>query len=116
LQRTIMLSPLRRHGVSGGAGLQRADWRWLGLTALVVAATAGAGQAQQRLAGQCPLIVPADSTTIQPRRILPSQVAAKNTMGCLSPSDAVYGPDGCPVKMCGQEAGVFALPGYTPKP
>lgn len=77
---------------------------------------AGAAQAQQRLATQCPLIVPADSTKIQPRRILPSQVAGKNAMGCLSPSDAIYGPDGCPVKMCGQEAGAFPLPGYTPKP
>ncbi len=77
---------------------------------------AGAAQAQQRLATQCPLIVPAESTVIQPRRILPSQVASKNTMGCLSPSDAIYGPDGCPVKMCGQQAGAFALPGYTPKP
>jgi len=82
----------------------------LGLT------VAGAAQAQQRLAGQCPLIVPAGSNTIQPRRILPSQVEGKNAMGCLSPSDAVYGPDGCPVKMCGQEAGAIALPGYTPKP
>lgn len=77
---------------------------------------AGAAQAQQRLAGQCPLIVPADSTVIQPRRILPSQVQGKNAMGCLSPSDAIYGPDGCPVKMCGQAAGAFNLPGYTPKP
>ncbi len=82
--------------------------------ALALVLGAGAAEAQQRLADQCPLIVPAESTTIQPRRILPSQVAAKNAMGCLSPSDAIYGPDGCPVKMCGQQAGAFPLPGYNP--
>lgn len=76
---------------------------------------AGAASAQQRLAGQCPLIVPADTTAIQPRRILPEQVAGKNAMGCLSPSDAYYGPDGCPVRMCGQQSGAFALPVDPPQ-
>lgn len=88
----------------------------LGSTLAALLSVGTAGVAQQRLAEQCPLIVPAGSTTIQPRRILPSQVAEKNAMGCLSPSDAIYGSDGCPVKMCGQEAGAFALPGASPTP
>ena len=75
----------------------------------------GAG-AQQRLAGQCPLIVPEGSTAIQPKRIQPSQVVEKNSMGCLSPSDAYYGLDGCPLRMCGQQSGAFPLPAPTPAP
>lgn len=86
------------------------------LALLLVLSSGAPADAQQRLADQCPLIVPQESTTIQPRRILPSQVAAKNAAGCLSPSDAIYGPDGCPVKMCGQTSGTFALPGYNPGP
>jgi hypothetical protein len=81
---------------------------------LAVGLGVGSAQAQQRLAEQCPLIVPAETTAVQPKRILPSQVAGKNAMGCLSPSDAIYGPDGCPVKMCGQTSGAFALPGNKP--
>ena len=84
--------------------------------ALALVLGAGAAEAQQRLAEQCPLIVPASTTAVQPKRILPSQVTAKNAMGCLSPSDAIYGPDGCPVKMCGQTSGAFPLPGYNPGP
>ena len=103
LQQTIMARAVRPRGATLGCAL-----------ALVLGA--GAAEAQQRLAGQCPLIVPADSTTIQPRRILPSEVAGKNAMGCLSPSDAIYGADGCPVKMCGQTSGAFALPGYKAAP
>lgn len=85
-------------------------WGAIGLALL----WAGSGQAQQRLATQCPLIVPEASMVVQPRRILPSQVAGKNAMGCLSPSDAIYGADGCPVKMCSPTSGAFALPGYDP--
>jgi len=69
-----------------------------------------AAQAQQRLAGQCPLIVPASQQALQPLRIDPSQVEAKNARGCLSPADAIYGPDGCPLRFCGQSAGVIQLP------
>ena len=87
-----------------------AAWGAIGLALL----GAGNAQAQQRLATQCPLIVPEESRVVQPRRILPSQVAGKNAMGCLSPSDAIYGADGCPVKMCSQSSGAFALPGYDP--
>ena len=67
-------------------------------------------QGTQRLAGQCPLLVPATQSELQPLRISPSQVAAKNARGCLSAADAVYGPDGCPLRLCGRSAGVIQLP------
>ena len=74
----------------------------------------GGLQGQARAQGlpkpPCPLIVPASQKLLQPRRIQPNQVQAKNAMGCLSPADAVYGTDGCPLRMCGAEAGVIQLP------
>lgn len=49
----------------------------------------------------CPPLVPLQDAALQPLRIAPNQVAKKNSMGCLSPADAaLYGPDGCPVKLC----------------
>jgi hypothetical protein len=60
----------------------------------------------------CPLVVPADLPALQPLRIAPSQVARKNRRGCLSPADAIYGPDGCPVKLC-TKSGAFDLPPDT---
>lgn len=57
----------------------------------------------------CPRLGPAG--TIQPLRIQPRQVAAKNKMGCLSAEDAVYGPDGCPIRFCGTRTPRLALPG-----
>ena len=47
---------------------------------------------------------------LQPRRIQPDQVKGKNAMGCLSPADAVYGADGCPLRLCNPDAGVIQLP------
>ena len=64
----------------------------------------------------CPLAVPPSQKLFQPRRIQPNQVQAKNAMGCLSPADAVYGADGCPLRMCGAEAGVIQLPDYNARP
>lgn len=58
----------------------------------------------------CPLLVPVSQSELQPLRIRPQQVAEKNAHGCLSPADAVYGPDGCPLKLCGRKAGVIQLP------
>ena len=81
----------------------------LALGALLLA-MAGAAGAQQRLAGQCPLIVPKGQQILQPRRIPPGQVAGKNAMGCLSAADAIYGKDGCPIKLCGESSGAFQLP------
>jgi hypothetical protein len=57
------------------------------------------------------LLVPASDRALQPLRIAPSQVAMKNSMGCLSPADAsLYGPDGCPVKLCKLPQGTVPLP------
>ena len=74
----------------------------------------GGLQGQARAQGlpkpPCPLVVPASQKLLQPRRIQPNQVQAKNAMGCLSPADAVYGADGCPLRMCGADAGVIQLP------
>ena len=64
----------------------------------------------------CPLVVPASQKLFQPRSIQPNQVQAKNAMGCLSPADAVYGADGCPLRICGAEAGVIQLPDYNGTP
>lgn len=59
----------------------------------------------------CPLLVPGSDYALQPLRIAPSQVARKNAVGCLSPADAaVYGPDGCPVKLCHAPQGTMPLP------
>ena len=70
----------------------------------------GQAQAQALPKPPCPLVVPASQKLLQPRRIQPNQVQAKNAMGCLSPADALYGADGCPLRMCGAEAGVIQLP------
>jgi len=70
----------------------------------------GTAQAQNLPKPSCPLVVPASQKLLQPRRIQPDQVQAKNAMGCLSPADAVYGADGCPLRMCGAESGVIQLP------
>jgi hypothetical protein len=70
----------------------------------------GHAQAQALPKPPCPLVVPPSQKLLQPRRIQANQVQAKNAMGCLSPADAVYGADGCPLRMCGTEAGVIQLP------
>lgn len=70
----------------------------------------GQAQAQGLPKPSCPLVVPPSQKLFQPRRIQPNQVQAKNAMGCLSPADAVYGADGCPLRMCGTKAGVIQLP------
>jgi hypothetical protein len=59
----------------------------------------------------CPLVVPPQMPALQPLRISPQSVAAKNRIGCLSPGDAVYGPDGCPLRLCGDTSGTIPLPG-----
>lgn len=56
----------------------------------------------------CPRIGPAG--TIQPLRLQPGQVAAKNARGCLSAEDAVYGANGCPLRFCGQRTPRLQLP------
>jgi hypothetical protein len=58
----------------------------------------------------CKLVVPPGQSVLQPLKIRPDQVPLKNRLGCLSPADALYGPDGCPVRLCGSTKGVFPLP------
>ena len=57
----------------------------------------------------CKLVVPQGEAVVQPMKIRPADVPLKNRLGCLSPADAVYGPDGCPVRLCGPTKGVFPL-------
>ena len=76
----------------------------------------GQVQAQGLPKPSCPLVVPASQKLFKPRSIQPNQVQAKNAMGCLSPADAVYGADGCPLRICGAEAGVIELPDYNGTP
>ena len=59
-------------------------------------------------ASSCPAIVSAGN--VQPMRLPPSEVAAKNKLCCLSPNDAIYGKDGCPTRLCGQSSGAVPLP------
>jgi hypothetical protein len=98
------MAPIRPRPLSQGLG------RWLAIVGAAWLVTSQAGLAQVRMAGSCPLLVPASNSELQPKRIQPSQVAGKNAGGCLSPGDAIYGPDGCPLKLCGANAGVIPLP------
>lgn len=89
------------------------DIRWLGVGLIgwaLLGASQGTVKAQALPKPPCPLVVPTSQKVLQPRRIQPDQVQAKNTMGCLSPADAVYGADGCPLRLCGPGAGVIQLP------
>jgi hypothetical protein len=93
---------------------------WTGGLLLVLApgaARAQLGATPEAINGQprsfgasCPLIVPATQAVFQPLRIQPSTVAAKNRAGCLSSSDAIYGPDGCPLRFCATGQGAIPLP------
>ena len=50
--------------------------------------------------GGCPWLVSKGDYLYQPTKIAPQQVAGKNARGCLSKMDAIYGPDGCPLRFC----------------
>ena len=67
-------------------------------------------QAQRVITGGCPMLVPASQRELQPKRLPANQVQGKNELGCLSPHDAIYGADGCPLRLCGPNAGVIQLP------
>jgi hypothetical protein len=114
-------------GLFGWARTVLAGWRsrrtlLLALAGLALGLVGSAARAQAPSPNQplaidglppppCPLLVPATQSALQPLRIQPSQVAGKNAMGCLSPADAaVYGPDGCPVKLCHPPQGTVPLP------
>jgi len=88
-----------------------------GLTSVLLAATASMAGSRALAADTlpyeppCPVLAsPGSQALLQPMRLPPQQVKAKNAMGCLSPSDAIYGPDGCPLRFCGSNSGVFNLP------
>ena len=83
---------------------------WIGRTASTALITLASLTSPALAQAVCPLVVPADQSFFQPKRIKPDQVQGKNAMGCLSPADAVYGADGCPLRMCGANAGVIQLP------
>ena len=53
----------------------------------------------------CRLVVPVREAPLQPLHLHPAQVPLKNSFGCLSPADAVYGPEGCPTRLCGSSKG-----------
>lgn len=73
-------------------------------------AEARADDAVGTLQPPCPRIAsPAGQSYLQPERLPPSEVSAKNRLGCLSPADAIYGADGCPLRFCGADAGVLPL-------
>lgn len=71
---------------------------------------AGPALAHSARTNGCPLVVPASQAELQPLKLRPERVANKNALGCLSPADAIYGADGCPLRLCGKEAGVIQLP------
>lgn len=48
----------------------------------------------------CPRLPPTPDSNLQPLQLKPEQVQRKNAMGCLSSADAIYGPDGCPLRRC----------------
>ena len=101
------------------------SWSLAGLACLAVGAESLAGSVQdtpspnQPLAidgpaalvpSPCRLLVPQSQSVLQPMKIRPEQVPLKNRLGCLSPADAIYGADGCPLKLCGKGQGAFQLP------
>ena len=76
-------------------------------SALAQAGTPGQGLGQvmdngivPRNGTSCPLVVPSQVSFLQPKRLRPEEVKAKNAAGCLSAADAIYGADGCPLKLC----------------
>ena len=96
---------------SGWLGAARAQDNTPGLELIKGGSTPAAIHGMQILNSRsCPLLVPANETALQPLWIPPSQVKAKNALGCLSGADAIYGADGCPTKLCGASKGVIPLP------
>ena len=53
----------------------------------------------------CRLIVPVKEAPLQPLHLHPAQIPLKNSFGCLSAADAIYGADGCPKRLCGTAKG-----------
>lgn len=70
------------------------------LLLLIGSATAAEPVMPGRTFQGCRWLVPANQYLFQPRTLAPDEVARKNAGGCLSPLDAVYSPDGCPLRFC----------------
>ena len=82
----------------------------MGVVSLVaLLGAASAPDAAALVPSPCRLVVPPGQSVLQPLKIRPDQVPLKNRLGCLSPADALYGPDGCPLRLCGPTKGVFPL-------
>lgn len=109
------VSAVRRWGCPGAL---------IALTTLVVGAAAAGAAAQESASpnqpvaidgpaaltpSPCKLVVPQSEAVLQPMKIRPEQVPLKNRLGCLSPADALYGRDGCPIRLCGPTKGAFQL-------
>jgi hypothetical protein len=73
---------------------------------LTAAAAQAEGLQPNRYARGCKMLVPADAPYLQPKRLKPEEVQAKNAGGCLSQADAIYAPDGCPIKLCPSSSGM----------
>ncbi|MFY8150316.1 MAG: hypothetical protein ACOVNL_14010 [Prochlorococcaceae cyanobacterium] len=92
------------------------------MTLLVGVAPPGHGQNQPLAVDglpaypPCPLVVPASQKVVQPLRLRPSQVASKNALGCLSQFDAIYGANGCPLRLCPSGSGAYQLPAALDTP
>ncbi|MBM5801979.1 MAG: hypothetical protein FJ077_14395 [Cyanobacteria bacterium K_DeepCast_35m_m2_023] len=108
------------HGIMTRQSRHRALCR-TGLSLLAVAVSLGwssvsANDALGTLEPSCPRIAsPEGESYIQPMRLKRSQVPAKKKLGCLSPADAVYGADGCPLRFCGAGSAQFSMPAGTPQ-
>jgi hypothetical protein len=113
------VQPMGKHGQGARPGLAEALAL---LAALELLSLSGAGLAQTPSPNQPEAIQPRDGLTpppcprigppgtIQPLRIQPQQVKAKNARGCLSAEDALYAPDGCPTRFCGPRIPRLQLP------
>ena len=91
----------------------RPSARLLGVLGLSVLASPWAAMAapqpalnQDKPPRTCPALLPGDESFLEPIPLSPREVPAKNAKGCLSPGDAIYGPDGCPKKLCPQPKGL----------
>jgi hypothetical protein len=111
--------PIGKHGHSARPALGGALTLLAGLVllslpgpALAQAASSNQPEAIQPGGGltpsPCPRIGPPG--TIQPLRIQPQLVKAKNARGCLSAEDALYAPNGCPMRFCGARTPRLQLP------
>lgn len=112
LQKTIRGGTPRQAMPSPAPRLQRSSPRLnagLLLTAAAAATFLAPAQAappatvdSTKAPDRCPALLPKDQSFFEPVRLNPQEVPAKNARGCLSPGDAIYGPDGCPTRLCPQ--------------